>query len=380
MFIGMLRNLEMENIKSFVNRQFQNIINDTKRIVLIKSPPFKEGKRIKYLQEYITDLGYSTIIDKEGNLIVEIKGNCPGLIVFSSHVDTVFPEDTKLKIIEEGNKIFCPGIADNAIGIVASLYLLKYIKITNTNLTYHIVFIFNVGEEGDGNLRGIRYFFDNYNLNHLKAHICIEGHNIGRLTVKAVGSHRRNISLLCEGGHSWRDYGKPNSIIEASKLIVNLSKMKLPQEPKSTINIGTIKGGSSVNSIPDKTEFSLELRSVDKSQLSDLIRELDDIIRAYNTNNVKIEYKIIGDRPCGELKNDKLANLIKNVHNELGIDTIDDIGSTDSNYPLSMGYPSVTIGITKAYNTHSLNEYLEIVPIKYGIIQLIRIFFALQQD
>ncbi len=359
----------------FTEKYYEDIIKDIKEVTLVPSPPFKEQIRVFYLKNYTNRIGYNnTRIDDEGNLIVSLEGKNPKTIVFSAHTDTVFQRGTKLSIKEAEKTIACPGICDNSTGIVAQLYLMRYIKENGIIPRHNLVFLFNVGEEELGNLRGIKYFFDNFNQKELLAHICIEGHRIGRITKKMVGSHRRKITIRTKGGHSWRDYGNANAILVASNIIQKLSNIKLYASPKTILNIGTINGGKSVNSIPSFAEFSIDIRSLKQIILSDIISKVDSTIKL-NPYNVKSD--ILGERPCGEMKETWLIDLIKKVQNNLGISTLEDEGSTDSNYPISLGLPSVTIGITEAKNTHSDKEYLFKDPIKKGVKQLIGIFLEL---
>ena len=365
----------MNDAHDFTDRYYDNIISDLKKVTLVASPPFKESRRISYLKKYLNNLGYNdTEIDKEGNLKATLKGKNPKILVFSAHVDTVFPKETQLKIKENKQTIACPGICDNSLGVTALLYLMRYVKENKIIPKYNVIFLFNVGEEGAGNLRGIRHFFDNQKRENIKAHICIEGRNIGRLTKEVVGSHRKNIKITAQGGHSWRDFGNTNAIVVAAEIINKLAAIKLQKEPKTTLNIGTIKGGHSVNSIPSKAEFGVDIRSTDKAKITSVTRKMDGIIKSMTKNNCKIESYLIGERPCGEMKDKWLVNKIKEVHDDLEIKTIDDIGSTDSSYPISLCIPSVTIGITEAKKTHSLDEYLFKSPVRKGIEQLILIY------
>lgn len=364
--------------KNFIEKEYLNILDDLKSIALIASPPFNEKGRIGFIRSYLSKKGLQdTQIDKEGNLSLELKGDSDDTILFSAHVDTAFPEATKLEIKEDNERIYCPGICDNSMGIVSLLYLIAYIKKNNIKLKNRNIFLFNVGEEELGNLRGIKYFIDNLKKDDLRAHIVIEGHKIGRLTTKAVGSHRVNIKIKTDGGHSWRDYGKPNAIMFAARIIQGISSLEFCDSPKTTFNIGIIKGGKSVSSIPDYCEFSLEIRSTSQEKIKGKKRHIDSILS--NLKEVQISTEILGDRPAGEMNNKELIGLIRQVHNKLHIETIDDIGSTDSNYPISLGLPSLTIGITDAEKTHSVNEFLYKEPIKKGIIQLFHIFNELNK-
>ncbi len=349
-----------------------------KSVTLVPSPPFGEKERIRFIQEYLSKEGFNeSKIDKEGNLYLEMNGESNNIILFSAHTDTVFPKETKLEVTEDKDKISCPGICDNSMGIVSLIYLVKYIKENSIQLKNRNIFLFNVGEEELGNLRGIKYYIDNMNKENLKAHIVIEGHKIGRLTTKVVGSHRKNIIIDSDGGHSWRDYGKPNAIIYAAKIIENISALKFSDNPKTTLNIGTITGGNSVNSIANHCEFSLEIRSTSQEKIDEKKHEIESII--FMVKEVKVSTKLLGDRPAGKMDNNKLIDLIKDVHKKMDIKTIEDIGSTDSNYSISLGLPSLTIGITEAEKTHSVNEFLYKEPIKKGVAQLIEVFKKLNQ-
>jgi len=367
----------MDRIHDFITKEYPNLMNDLKKIALVPSPPFKEKRRVMFLRKYLGESGLkNSEIDAEGNLVLKEKGKSKKQVIWSAHVDTVFPEDTELQIKEKDGRIYCPGIADNAISIVSLLYLIKYIKRYKINLADNNIFLFNVGEEGLGDLRGIKYFFDHINRNSIKAHICIEGHDIGRLTTKVVGSSRMQVSIKCEGGHAWRDYGKPNAIIVASQLINDILKIPLPREPKTTMNFGTISGGTSINAIPSNAEFTLEARSLNKPCLRSVVEKIRGVLDAVQVKGVKITTKIVGERPCGELHDKYLPDIVSRVHKELNIKTLEEIGSTDSNYPISLGLPSVTIGITDAEKTHSDAEFMYVGPVKRGFGQLLRIFEA----
>ncbi len=369
----------MKEPKIFVEKNYKNIIKDLKTIALIAAPPFKEKRRISYIKDYLIRKGFCGInIDKEGNLFLGLNKEKSRTILFSAHVDTVFPESTELKIKEDKNKIFCPGICDNSMGIISLLYLLKYIKENKIQLKKNIIFLFNVGEEGLGNLRGIKYFIDHLKKHNIRAHIVVEGYKLGRLTTRVAGSHRVKIIVTTRGGHSWRDYGRANAIVLATRIIQEISSLEFLDSPKTTFNVGTINGGRSINSIPDYCEFSLEFRSTSQKELDAKKRELKAILS--NIRDAKISTEVLGDRPTGKMNSYKLIRLIKEIHKKLNIKTIEDIGSTDSNYPISKGLPSLTIGITNAKHIHSQKEFLYKRPIKKGIEQLIHIFNSLNNQ
>ena len=357
--------------------QLKKVVDETVEIARVASPPFKEAKRIRFLQQKLNSLGVYSDIDDEGNLVSKLPGKSSGQIVFSAHADTVFAEDTALKIQKKNNSLYGPGVADNSVGLASLIALIRHLKQINYRPRNTLVFLFNVGEEETGNLRGIRHFFDNFK-GELFAHICIEGHNLGRITHQMVGSHRASVKVITEGGHSWRDFGKPSAVHVAAQIINHLLHIPLTQNPRSTMNVGSIKGGTTVNAIAEEAEFTFEIRSADSNVLSTLKKQMYSILDKFmREKGVNLQVTLLGDRPSGSLKDTELVNIVKSVHEQLGIKSLEDLGSTDSNYPVSLGLPSLTIGITMAENTHSMKESLEIQPIRQGLAQLFLLCQAL---
>ncbi|MFH1850246.1 MAG: M20/M25/M40 family metallo-hydrolase [archaeon] len=356
------------NDADFAEAIFPKLVDDLKALAKIAAPTFKESGRIRFISEYVNRLGVEGRTDGVGNLVVELKGRTDSLVVFSSHVDTVF-DGIVPEIREEGGRLYGPGSCDNALGAVANLYLLRYLLKSRPNRTVH--FVFNVCEEGLGNLKGIREYFCQVDTKKLRFHVCIEGILLGRITKETVGSRRFLISVRTAGGHSWRDYGAANAIIVASGIIAGMRLIDLP--PATTLNVGKISGGTSVNSIPDLCETAVEIRSADMSCLSRVYKDVNHIL--HQVQEAQIGIRILGERPCGRLREEFMYadKALKKIQASLGIQTEESAGSTDSNYPLSQGLPSFTVGISNAEKTHSLKESVELEPIKKGLVQLIRL-------
>lgn len=365
----------MNRINDFVSGRLGDLIESIKKIALISSPPFGEKVKIEFLRQLVEKMGFKDYsIDAEGNLVVVEWGERLETVIFSAHTDTVFSEDTKLKIVKKGSRLYCPGICDNATGVGALLLLMEYVKSGLIKPRYTTVFLFNVGEEELGNLRGVRCFFNHIDRALVKAHICIEGAPLGRIMTKAVGSHRKRITIRGPGGHSWIDYGRANCIVLAARLISELDGIALPREPKTTLNIGTINGGTSINSIPSEASFTLEVRGPKEEIISAVISKANDIVSRYVSPGITVMREALGNRPAGEMKDESLVSLVRGVQEELQIKTLGGEGSTDSNYPISLGLPSLTIGIASGGDTHSINEYLKIEEVEMGVRQLIYVF------
>nr|WP_086938632.1 M20/M25/M40 family metallo-hydrolase [Thaumasiovibrio occultus] len=361
-------------IEKFIKENISDFHDDLKTITLTSAPTFEEHQRVALIKEMLEQLGFQSDIDSIGNLICLVEGVVRQQVVYSAHVDTVFPKETHLDFIEKSGCFYCPGVADNSLSVTSLIYLLKYIKTHNITPHYDTYFLFNVCEEGLGNLIGIKHFIDSTSLPDLIAHFALEGNKVGRLTQTFVGSVRKKVSIKGLGGHSWRDSDHTSAIHVASKMISQLYDIPLPRGSKTTLNVGTIRGGTGVNVIPQYTEIMFEVRFIDQENGQSVLDEASRIIDSYRSKDIQIDVDVIGDRPAGTTKNDEIAERVKNIHQRLGIETEEDIGSSDSNYPASKGLSSFTIGISKAQYLHSIDEFVEIATIEKGLYQLIEIF------
>ncbi len=369
----------MDKTKEFIDREFENILLFAKKIASIPSPTFFEKDKGRFIKEQLEAIGLQGVqIDEVGNVIVGFKGLSSREIIFSAHMDTVFPISAHLEQKEDEKHIFCPGICDNAIGVSSLFFLSKYIFMHKLPLRCPLTLVFNVCEEELGNLKGIRHFFGHREIKNVAGHICIEGHQIGRLTTKAVGNVRLSIRIKAEGGHSWRDFGNPNAVVLAAALIMELMKIEIPQTPKTTLHTGIFSGGTSINSIPSEAAFSVEVRSSIQGIIDSLCKKITDVIGGFNSKGCEVLLSKLGERPCGATTDKGFINIVRDAQKMAGIEPEEDMGSTDSNYPMSKGIPSITIGITKGSKTHTDKEYLEKEPIRKGFQQLISIAEAFE--
>jgi acetylornithine deacetylase/succinyl-diaminopimelate desuccinylase-like protein len=228
----------------------------------------------------------------------------------------------------------------------------------------------NVGEEGLGDLRGMRAVMDA--LPQVGAAIAVEGHSLGRVTNRAVGSRRIKVTVTGPGGHSWGDAGRPSAIHELARLVTRLDGIPLASEPKTSLNVGMFTGGISVNTIaPDATAI-IDMRSVDATSLSTLVARVERLIGEVDTPGISVTVDVVGDRPAGALPSDSgLVPIAVDVLAALGMDAICDASSTDANIPISRGIPSMCIGLTTGGNVHRVDEYIRVRPIATGFAQLL---------
>jgi tripeptide aminopeptidase len=233
-------------------------------------------------------------------------------------------------------------------------------------------FVANVGEEGLGDLRGMKAVVDRFG-SDVSAYLVLEGLALGHIYHRAVGVKRYRITAKTPGGHSWSDYGKPSAIHELSKLIVELTSIKLPDSPRTTMNVGKISGGTSINVIASEASFELDLRSEGQESLAELVSGVDKKIREAGRPEVTFEAEVIGVRPAGEIPADHpLIQLAQECIREQGLEPVLTTGSTDANIPLSRGYPALVLGITTGGGAHTMNEFINTSLVEKGLEQLVR--------
>lgn len=348
------------------------ILQQQIRVTSIPAPPFHEEERGLYLEEQFRELGLQNVHrDTIGNVLGERRGlQSDHIVVVSAHIDTVFPADTEIAVRREGDRWVGPGIADNSAGIAAVLALARVLKESNVRTAATILFVANVGEEGEGDLRGMRALFADAALRRrVIAVIAIDGSNAERLTTKALGSRRFQITVRGPGGHSWADFGLPNPIQALARAITRLTAEPIPSQPRSVLNIGEIDGGTSVNAIPYEATMKVDIRSEAESEIDILERSLRQAVAEAVAEEsawartkeavLSVEIKSIGNRPAGELPaNARIIEVFRAVDARLGIKTSIQRSSTDANIPISFGIEAVAVGGGgRSGASHSLREW-----------------------
>src|SRR6185295_6768376 len=219
------------------------------------------------------ELGLSEVeIDEEGNCLGMLRGASPSpLMVVSAHLDTVFSKDTNFNVVRRDNKLYAPGIADDGCGLAALIALVQAIQTEQIPIEGSILFVGTVGEEGEGNLRGVRYLFTKGRwASQVDAFLSFDGPGLDRITNRALGSHRYRVEIAGLGGHSWGDFGLPNPVHALGRAVSRLAGYPAPKEPRTTFNVGRIEGGTSVNSIPSHASMEVDLRSAAERELQRL--------------------------------------------------------------------------------------------------------------
>ena len=339
----------------------------------IPAPTFEEYQRGLFVKDIFEQEGLSDVMmDPVHNVYARIPGEGAGKpLVVSAHLDTIFPFDVNLKVSQEPDKIFGPGIGDNAIGVAALFGLIWTLNEQKISLPGDLWLVANAGEEGLGDLKGMRAIVDRFSTDAF-AYLVVEGMALGYIQSRALGVHRYRISVKTPGGHSWSDFGQPSALHELSALVIKLLSIDLPEEPRTTLNIGRMTGGTSINTIASDAWLELDLRSESPSVLADLIESVKKFVFAANKPEVELVAQTIGQRPAGELPaTHPLVLLANECLLKQGIEPKFTIGSTDANIPLSLGLPAVVLGVTTGAGAHTIGEYIHVEPVMQGMNQLV---------
>jgi acetylornithine deacetylase/succinyl-diaminopimelate desuccinylase-like protein len=332
----------------------------------IPAPLFAEAERAAWFCERFGEMGLEGArLDAEGNAVAELRGQKDApVVLLSAHLDTVFPAGTDCMPREEEARIFCPGACDNGAGLAGLLGLAAALREAKIVPACTIVFAANVGEEGEGDLRGMRYLFSAASryAGRIRSTIALEGSGDATVVDRALGSRRLRVTIAGPGGHSWADAGRANPVMALAAALVELAKLRLPSKPRTTLNCGVIRGGTSVNSIPESATADLDLRSVSAMELDRIelavLHTLTRVVEAGAAQELKLHVARIGDRAAGALAaSSGLAKSLAAVDRHLGLATEARIGSTDANLPLSLGVPALAIGAGGiGWGIHTLQE------------------------
>jgi tripeptide aminopeptidase len=349
--------------------------------VRIPAPPFGESTRAAWFLDRFQALGLTNVhTDDEGNVLAELSPETSSTphhqvhtpcVLISAHLDTVFPESTPCEPTEspDNPRIHAPGICDNGAGLSALLAIAAALRYARITPPIPILFCANVGEEGEGDLRGMRHLFERGPYRkRIAAAIVLEGSGTSAVVTRALGSLRFRVTITGPGGHSWNDAGTPNPILMLSQALTQIAALELPTSPLTTVNVGHISGGTSINSIPESVTALLDLRSTDSTQListaTAIHQILDEIVSTFAKQNTttcppKLHIQTIGNRPAAALPDDStLLHTLRATDRHLAIRTELRLGSTDANIPLSREIPAIAIGTGgTGGGIHTLQEW-----------------------
>ncbi len=371
-------------------------------LAAIPAPPFGESARSRWMESRFEELSLDDVhSDAVGNVFGHIGNRLSAgthYTSLSAHLDTVFPAGTPLNIRQQGTRLFGPGVSDNAAGVTALLAIAAALRSCKITPSSPVLFVGNVGEEGEGDLRGMRHIFsDSRWRDSIGCSVVLDGAGTDTIVAEALGSRRFEVIVRGPGGHSWSDFGAPNPIFALAKAIKLLTQTPIPSSPKTTFNVGVIRGGTSVNSIPESASMRVDLRSTSMAEMERLERALrssiasaveeenEDAAKPGNpqtrSSGLSAEIVPIGNRPAGELASDsRMLQVIRAVDSHLGNVAQIQRASTDANIPLSMGREAIAIGAGgTGGGAHTLQEWFDCTGRELGLRRILLTVLALTE-
>ena len=376
--------------KAFIRTDYDRFVKEVIALTEIPAPPFKEERRAAAYLAMLQQHGLSDVErDQEGNVMGVRRGTGGGpMLAVLAHLDTVFPEGTDVKVRREGTRLMAPGIGDDTRALALMLSAIRAMNAAKLATRADILFVGNVGEEGEGDLRGVKYLLRKGKYkDRIKLFLAIDGGEQGTITRGGVGSKRYRVTFKGPGGHSYGAFGLVNPAYAMAAAIARFSDVQVPASPKTTFNVGVVSGGTSVNSIPAQVSMDVDIRSescaelakVDATFLSIVKTAVADENRARSTREGRIDAdpRVIGERPCGDTSME--APILKTaaaVVQSFGLKPSYSISSTDSNIPMSMGIPALTIGRGgPGGRSHSPDEWTDVAA--PGVAQSAEVVLAI---
>lgn len=349
------------------------VLNLAVRLQQTAAPTFQESQRGLVLLDAFRHSGLvDAYTDSAGNVLARFPGlnsALPGLVV-SAHLDSVFPLNTDLTLTHSSGRISGPGIGDNAVGAAALLGLVWTLQAEGQPLPGDVWVAGTTGEEGLGNLQGMTALVDHFG-KQARAYIVVEGMGLGHVFHRGLSIERYRLVVETPGGHAWIDYGKPSAIHELAGIIHRISRLALPEKPRTTLNVGVIEGGTSINTLAASAACEIDLRSETSQALKLLVEQVHAVPKTGLKPGTRWQFEKIGARPAGEIpQQHPLVRLSQNVLGQLGVAAQLGIGSTDANAPLSRGIPAICIGITTGGGAHTTSEFINTEPVTTGLKQL----------
>lgn len=365
--------LDWDRLRQAAVAKREEIVTLAQRICEVPAPTGSEMERARFVASLLQERGYTPEIDALGDVYVRRGQQTQRpVVMLLAHLDTVFPTGTPIKVRRDGDILRGPGIGDNSASVATMLVVLDLLDEYAITTATDLVAVANVGEEGLGNLRGARAAVERYRA-ELGAVIAVDG-RVGSIVNEAVGSKRWRISVHGPGGHSFGSFGQPSAIHGLGRIIAAIADLHVPQQPKTTYNVGMIEGGTSVNTIAPYASAVLDMRSVDVTALERLAEQVQQIITHKVGEGLRSEIEVLGERPAGKRdRSDPLVQLAGETVRWLGYEPTYHASSTDANIPISLNIPAVCVGVTRGERVHTVEEYLHIEPLGDGLAQVARL-------
>lgn len=339
------------------------------RIAQTPAPTFAEAARGELISALWAAAGLEPETDELGNVIAEVPGGMGPLVLVAAHLDSVFGPDVDVTVKRSPGRYEGPGVGDNAANLAVLTRFLQAPEIARQRP--RLIVVATVGEEGIGDLRGARRVVERFGpqLDHF---VALDGH-LGTVTDRAVGSVRYRATVEADGGHAWGDYPSPSAVHVAADAVARLARLQVPSEPRSSLNVGEIWGGTSVNAIAASAGFAIDLRSVEAETLT-LLEEaaLAEIDKAVEDGGCRLRLDQLGRRPAAEVENSLLIGAAERALDRSGLTMFRSPGSTDANVAMAVGISSIAFGAYRGAGAHRLDEWVEPESLVLGLVVLAR--------
>lgn len=363
---------EVQNCLRHIDEKKTNYLADLVTVNQISAPTFKEGERAEWVLERMKRLDLVDVcFDDVGNVIGRRFGVEGPTTLICAHLDTVFKETTDVSVSIIEDKIIGPGVGDNSLGIAAMLAIAEALQEKDVTFAGDLIFAATVRSQVGGNLLGMRNLMEIL-ANEVDYVLCLHGHRLGRIDHRSIGSVEKNIICRTLGGDSWEDFGASSAINIICEVMRGLMEVSIPKSPKATLNLGLLEAGDSFDSIASEAVLGIEIRSDSGEKLKNLESEVSSIVdRVRERHRASLVIDHIGRQPSGWIEpNHPLVKLVKAVHSCLEIKSRVGTSIVQGSIPLSMGIPTVALGISKGGNLHLKNEFVCSAPICLGIKQV----------
>ncbi len=367
----------LKKLEAYYQQHLEDMVQENITVCEVAAPTFQEQERAEYVAKRWRELGLTDVfIDDTPNVYADIRGQGDGpTILVAAHLDTVFPAETDVRVRREGHELHAPGIRDNSTAVAALIQMVAALRDLDLRFNGRLILVGTAGEEGLGDLRGMKAAMARYG-QEVDMVVAADG-NLGSVIHEAIASRRLKVTVTTGGGHSWGDFGVASAIHALGRMITDISHLEVPKQPRTTYNVGVISGGTSINTIAQRAEMLIDMRSTCTTCLAKLEKQVREILQRH-AQGVKVEIEVVGDRPGGSLAGDhQLVQLAKEILTALDITPSCSPSSTDANVPLGQGIPAICIGITNGKGAHRLDESLDIRPIPKGMAQLTGLLLTL---
>ena len=358
----------MTKVHAALDQAAQAHLSEVEAIAAIPAPSFEEHDRAVHVARRFREVGLSDVmVDEADNARGILPGGAPHPhVLLAAHLDTVYPRDAHQPPRRSDSQLVGSSVRDNSPGVAALITLAAALGATGARPPGTVEFISTSGEEGLGDLRGIRRRLRPQEPRP-DAVLVVDG-RLGQIVHQGIAVRRFAVKFEADGGHSWGEFGAPSAIHHIASLVHALSQTSVPSDPKTTYNVGVIRGGTSVNAIASSAEIQVDLRSVETRWVDNLSALLQRLVKAEEQKGVRASVTVIGDRPGGRIAADHpLVAAVQDVHRAHGIEPHLAAGSTDANIPLALGIPCVSMGVSRGGRTHSPGEWMDTTSLLTGL-------------